>query len=399
MNLRSFYCVFTAGCVFALASFVAADSVTWIQSATGTHYWTNSANWSPEVVPDAVSMSVSITNARAGVQTINVGQSITLGELIVGNTNNITIAKLTGGAFRFDNDSLNPRLQVTTSTVTTAVSIAVPVTYGSGTGLDITNNAALTVSGALGGFTNLLIRGPAASAIYVRLTGSNTFTGDLVIKGGIAVDTDTANHVIPDSAVVQVEDNSTFKMKKTDVIKGARGKGYVVYGGAAGGKLIIGTNTNGTSAAGYTYVVQGGIIDPGFGTNIAALNIAGASVGGDPGYILGGDIFIDLASASSYDTVGFIRGWSVACPGSKIAGGNLHLNFLSGYTPTNGSSWDLVIATGANITITDPNGGNIFDSIDANIGGYSFGAELISSSQKVRVTATARSGGTLLIVR
>lgn len=381
-----FYATNDGGVGFAAESqlFYATNVVVWIQSAAGTHYWTNSANWSPAMVPNSAGLSVVITNDYAVNQTINVDQSMTLGELAYGNTNVTTLAKLTGGAFRFDNGAKPGRIW----NLGANGSIAVDVTFGSSTQLEVqVDSTGLTLSGALGGFSNLVKSGSGALAV----TAANMFTGDLVIKEG-QVGSGSSSSVIPDTSVVQVENGAVFRMGRTDRIRGARGTGYVTHiNGVGNGYLVMGTNT--VTASGYTYLVDGGFMSPGIGTNIGTL-YTGSSSGGDPAAILGGDIYIDVASASSYDRIVFVR---ASPPQSLILGGNLHLNFAASYLPQTGAYWDIInIQTSG--TIADTNGGALFTSIDSSISGATLTAEILTSN-KVRVTLQSLRTGTLMIVR
>jgi autotransporter-associated beta strand protein len=380
-----FYATNSAGGTFPSDSKVlyATNLITWIQTAAGTHYWTNSANWSPAFVPDSAGLSVVITNDYAVGQTINVDQSITLGELAYGNTNVTTLAKLTGGAFRFDNGAKPGRIW----NIGATGSIAVDVTFGSSTQLEVqVDSPGLTLSGVLGGFSNLVKSGSGA----LDVTAANMFTGDLVIRKG-QVGTGSSSSVVPDASVVQVENGAVFRMGRTDRIRGARGTGYVTHiNGVGNGYLVMGTNT--VPSPGYTYLVDGGTMSPGIGTNIGAL-YTGSSSGGDPAAILGGDIYVDVASGSSYDKIVFVRGSAQ----NLILGGNLHLNFADSYLPQTGAYWD-IISIQTSGTIADTNGGALFTSIDSSISGATLTAEIVTSN-KVRVTLQSFRTGTLMIVR
>jgi hypothetical protein len=63
--------------------------------------------------------------------------------------------------------------------------------------------------------------------------------------------------------------------------------------------------------------------------------------------------------------------------------------------PTNGTTWDIMYRLNAG-GITDPDGGNLFNRIDSNLGGFGFTAE-ITATPTVRITALRQ--GTLIILR
>lgn len=365
-------------------SFFASDKSDWIQGAAGTHYWTNSANWSQMVYPNWAGASVTITNDRASTQTISVAQTITLGELVVGNTNTITLAKLTGGAFRFDKGAMNPRIVSTNA----ALNIYPDVTYGSGTALEITNATSASLFGTLGGFRDLVKQGAGILVLY----GNNTYTGNFIVAGSGEIQTGNgtpaAGAVIPNTAWLELTNNAIVKIGKSDqFFQGVRGIGISYVNND--GSIVIGTNRPVTGNY-TTRVVEGGKVSPGFGATVGDLYLNAWSGAAYKTQIQGGDIYIDVTGSDSNDRVMFKYG------ANEIDRGNLHLNFLPGYTPTNGSSWTVMLAASGG-TISDTNGAPLFDSIGANIDGFKFTAEIVSGTT-VKVTAVAKRG-TLLIVR
>ena len=383
-----FYATNDAGIGYASESqiFYGMKDVTWIQSAAGTHYWTNSANWSPAVVPNAGGLSIAITNDRAGAQFINVGQTITLGELIVGNTNLIVTAKLTGGSFRFDNGALNPRIVSTNALFTNFVDVV----FGSGTALEISNSVSTHIVGSLAGFNNLVKQGAGVLLLY----GANTYTGNFIVAGSGEIQTGsgtpTAYAVIPTTAWLELTNNATFKIGKSNqFFQGVRGIGssYVNNDGS----IVIGTNKP-DQVNRTTRLFEGGKVSPGFGATTGDLILNNWSGGTYKNLITGGDLFIDI-TASGNDRIRFIYGFN------EIVRGYLHLNFVAPYVPVKGAYWDVIVVSGAGGSITDTTPGDpLFTSIDSSIPGATFTAEIVGTTT-VRVTLQSFNKGTLMIVR
>ena len=382
-----FYATNAYGDSYALetTSLFASDQFSWVQAETGTHYWTNAANWSPAVVPNAQGVIAVFTNERAGIQTINVGQAITLGQLIVGNTNAITITKQTGGAFLFDSSAANPRITCTNA----AFSTDVPVTYGGGSGLEITNTATVSLQGALGGFSNLVKQGTGTLQIY----GNNTFTGSAIIEKGVVTDgngTPPAGNIIPNNAWVEVANAAEFKMSKNnEAILGARGIGEIYVSNS--GRIVIGTNTA-DSATYTTRLTSGGSLRPGFDAETGDLYLNFVSAG--KAQIRGGDIYLDLTT-NGHDRIMF------KYSENTISAGNLHMNFVAPYVPTNGTFWDVFNNASGGGTIVDGTPDDpLFTSIDSTpvMPNTRFDAEILTSN-KVRVTLVVLPRGSMVILR
>jgi autotransporter-associated beta strand protein len=362
-------------------SFFATDLISWKQTAAGAHEWTNSVNWSPEVVPNSQFAIAAITNDRSGSQTINVGQTITVGQLILGATNAITVAKMTGGAFRFDNGIWNSRLVVTN----TPFSSDVPVTYGSGSGWEISNDTAITLTGNFGGFSNLIKKGTA----ILTLSGSHSYSGDLIIKSGNIYASEYHVNLVPDASWVQLEGGAYFRLvKSSETIKGVRGTGSVFINGQPC-FFIIGTNATGATTYDVT-LVAGGELRPGFDATVGDLYLQRSAAANCNAHILGGDIYLDVTGPTTFDRIMFQYGANL------ISGGNLHLNFLSGYTPTNGSSWDVMVRiTSGSIADATP-GDPLFASIDSNIAGARFTAAIVGGTI-VRVKRADIRGAMIMV--
>ena len=368
-------------------SFFASGQFSWIQAAAGTHYWTNSANWSPAFIPNAASAVVAITNERAGAQTITVDQTITLGRLVVGNTNTIAITtNQTGGAFLFNNVAASPSIEIST---TAGSSMTIGATNCVGAELVISNAVDFTITGSLGGFTNLVKAGTG----YLTMSGPHRYTGDLVIKAGRVYASEYGSVLVPDSSWIQLENGAFFRMQKVgETIKGVRGVGSVYVNGQPV-SIVIGTNSTGTTTYDVN-LVAGGELRPGFDATVGDLYLNRSATAGANGHILGGDIYLDVTGPATFDRIMFQYGASL------ISAGNLHLNFVAPYVPTNGAFWDIFnTVTSGSIADTTPDD-PLFTSIDSTpvMPNTRFDAEILTSN-KVRVTLVVLPRGSMVILR
>jgi hypothetical protein len=163
----------------ALAAFlpprVLAQTRTWQPTAAGTYSWTTDANWDGPF-PNGPSAVANLTAPITGNQTVNLDAPITLSQLTLGNgSNSYTVAAGSGGDLTCGG--------ITTSSITSSQLITAPVTAASG--LTITQNGSLTLSGVLQYQSSLSLSGAGSRTFNGSIGGSGDFTVPPTFSGTV----------------------------------------------------------------------------------------------------------------------------------------------------------------------------------------------------------------------
>ncbi len=163
---------------------------TWLPTAGGSHDWTGTANWNPASVPNGVGVIAFKNTNITGNQTVDINTPVTLGELVIGDSNgaeNTLLQKGSSGSLMFD------QMDNAMAYITRAAGGTGDVSFSDD--LDITLNDNLTVrmaggtdpstmtfAGILSGSGGLTKEGYELTLV---LTGNNTSTGTNTLAGGL----------------------------------------------------------------------------------------------------------------------------------------------------------------------------------------------------------------------
>jgi len=146
------------GCAsLALSSASAQADGTWIQDASGTHAWSDIANWLNEEVANGADATAFFTESADGAQTASLDIDVTLGNLTLARNQNLTI----------NTDSEEPK------SLTLDVSSGIPA-------ISVSNGRSLTISSQISGTDGLQKDGGG----ILLLNGTNDYTGGTFISAG-----------------------------------------------------------------------------------------------------------------------------------------------------------------------------------------------------------------------
>lgn len=153
----------------------------WLPTVAGSFSWTNPANWASGVIPNSVDTAASINNNIAGAQLITLDAPITIGRLILGDTNathGFTLENGAGGLLTFDVSAGGATIFKTRGT-----NDLISADLGLQDDLVVTNGtvARFTLGGAITGSHSVTKTGVGV----VALGGTNSYTGDTVISAGV----------------------------------------------------------------------------------------------------------------------------------------------------------------------------------------------------------------------
>ena len=152
----------------------------WLPTAAGNFSWTNSANWMSGAIPTGANSIARINNNIVGAQTISLNAPITLGQLIIGDTNSthgFTIQNGSGGSLVFDVASGNATILKTSGTndvINASVSLLDNLVVSNST------TARLTLSGSISGNHSFIKQGSG----IVTLSGTDTYSGNTDVSAG-----------------------------------------------------------------------------------------------------------------------------------------------------------------------------------------------------------------------
>jgi autotransporter-associated beta strand protein len=142
----------------------------------GGSNWNNTANWSPPVVPNGVSVTVTFGAAIVAPSTVILDIPVTFGGMTFNNAQSYTISPTGSNTFTLQGAPTN------ITDTTGAHTISVPILLNNN--LSVTQNSTgnLTLAGAISGTNSLTIQG--AGTGHVVLTAGNLYTGGTTVTAG-----------------------------------------------------------------------------------------------------------------------------------------------------------------------------------------------------------------------
>ncbi len=268
-------------------------------------------------------------------------------------------------------------------------------------------SASPTIEASISGSGGLTVAASGAG-VGLIMGGVNTYSGQTTVVNGVLRAYNPAtthlNTSLPDNDIVLLHPGATLQIgfntagsyKTEEIVGGLAGAGIVRLMNIDGteatrGKLLIG----GTLSDGATreITLAGGSISPGMPGETGTLSFTTEVLGANtpiPVVFKNGTLNIDLSGPGTNDRIAITGGLTIS------AGGTLAIDVnVDGFTPVAGQEWTIVTAA----TVTDGNGGVLFDSITDNSDQVNFTAEIRDGNKVVLVAETAAAAGTLIIVK
>jgi autotransporter-associated beta strand protein len=152
----------------------------WLPTPGGSYVWSALGNWASNTVPNAAEASARCTNNIAGDQTISLDFPVTIGRLLLGDSDSshsFNLVNGPGGSLNFQSTSgaaVISKIAGAIDTISSAFALR--------SDLVVTNasSADLVLSGTISGTNHVVKRGPGK----VVMSGTNLYTGTTVIGGG-----------------------------------------------------------------------------------------------------------------------------------------------------------------------------------------------------------------------
>ncbi|MBU6222475.1 MAG: autotransporter-associated beta strand repeat-containing protein, partial [Planctomycetes bacterium] len=145
----------------------------WNVDAGGT--WTTAANWTPSE-PNGAGDTATFGSVITAPRTVTLNADRTIGNVVFNNANAYTIAPAAAQTLTIGDGTGNKQIQVVTGSHT----ISAPVALASNVGVDVVAGQTLALTGRVSGAGTLT----KTSGGTLRLTGSNTYTGDTTVSAG-----------------------------------------------------------------------------------------------------------------------------------------------------------------------------------------------------------------------
>jgi len=152
----------------------------WINAiTTSAQDWNVNSNWSNGTAfPNSTQVTAIVNSPIAAGQTINLNQSVTIGDLSLGASGGAFNLTGNGDALTFD-DTPGQALLVELS-ASKGDTISAPAILNSDLNVSNLSASTLTLTGTISGTNGITILGPGT----VALSGTNTFNGGLAAAGG-----------------------------------------------------------------------------------------------------------------------------------------------------------------------------------------------------------------------
>ena len=182
MIRRVMVSILVASTVMITAPDALAGSGSWNVDASGN--WNTAGNWNPAAVPgtlagDVVSLTTNLTAACS----VTLDTGATVGTLNIGDPTSsffsYTLTNSGGSILTFNNSGSGATLAQTTSGGASDT-VSVPITLADN--LAVTNVNSLTLPGVISGSGKNLTKSGSGA---LTLSGASTFTGNIVVNGGL----------------------------------------------------------------------------------------------------------------------------------------------------------------------------------------------------------------------
>ena len=342
-----------------------SDGIVWTNTLTASaQSWNLNANWTNAAAFPNATQAVALINSPITVgQTINLNQSVTIGQLDIGAAGGAAAFNLAGngGTLTFDNTP------GTASVVQLASSqgdtISAPLVLNGSLNLFNTSANPLTLSGNITGTSNLVVNGGT-----VILGGTTTYGGTTTVaQGTLQIASPLA---LQDSILNHTNGSVTFSGITAATLGGLSGSQNLSLSNTAAAALAltVGNNNSNTIYTG-AFSGSGSLTKSGTGT----LTLAGANnfTGGTT--LLGGSLTIGGGTfGSSGSTI--LVGNGATGVSFNVTNGTATANVLN-VAPNGGSTGDSAAITGS--------GSATFNSVNLGSGSDTSGPLTINTTGSV----------------
>lgn len=347
--------------VSSTMAFSASD--TWNQPG-GTHQWTDPANWLSGVqYPDGGGDVASFTNDITSAQTVSLTQAVTVGTINLGDSAATVFGYTIGAATQ--TNFLDNGASVNVINNLAGTNIILSRLVATGVNQDLTVNIS-AVSRLTIGTTGT--QSPMSIGTFTKLGDGEL---DLGTQGSTFAD---PNVYLLGSGRISIFGNDTFPTNSIlhlgagAFVLGGGGRqqsvaeirGIGIFSGPGNSYFVVGDPASAPST-GVT-ISDGGRLRPGDTNAIGQIGTlfigAPSSPAPTPSFQSGSETYLDIASYTSFDKVDIRR------TVTTINGGDIYINFLGGFIPTNETQFRLIVNTSTKGMI-DGNGGDLFDNIYA----------------------------------
>jgi autotransporter-associated beta strand protein len=337
-NGTTYYYAVAASNAYGQSSFSALVSATpfvssgiaWTNTITvSAQSWNVNANWSGNAFPNATQAVALVNSPIAANQTINLNQSVIIGELNIGASSDAASFNVAGNGGTLTFDNTPGTASVTQLGSSDGDTISAPLILNGSLNLYNTSANPLTLSGNITGTNNLVVNGGT-----VVFGGTTTYGGTTTIaQGTLQIASSLA---LQDSILNYTNGSVTFNGITSATLGGLSGSQNLnlINTASAALALTVGANNLNTTYTG-ALTGSGSLTKSGTGT----LTLAGANnfTGGTT--VLGGNLTVS--------------GGTINAPSSTILVGNGATGVS--FTVTNGT-------VTANTFSVAPNGGSTGDS-------------------------------------
>lgn len=280
-----------AGAIVAAALSAApqanAASGTWNVDAGGN--WSTGGNWTDSTVPgttagDVVGLNYDITTAG---KTVAVDTAVRVGVLNIGDpngTNSYTLTGTTGGSFAFDNGGSGAQLNQVSTTQNATINNSLTLLLDDNLTINNQSSGRLNLNGAItdgvNGAKTVTVSSSGSGEVY--LTGTNTFSGGMIIDSGKVV-INSAGNVFGAGAITMnggsiAPSGATARTISNNITVAGTG----AFGGDVAGKITLSGTVSGTgtlvkSGTNVVEVTGANSFTGGFSVNSGTLRLSNAS--------------------------------------------------------------------------------------------------------------------------
>ncbi len=312
-----------------------SDGIAWTNTiTTSAQSWNVNSNWSGNAFPNAMQAVALVNSPIAANQTINLNQSVIIGELNLGADGGAAAFNVAanGGTLTFDN--IPATATVTQLASSKGDTISAPLVLNGSLVLNNTSPNPLTLSGNITGTNNLVVNGGTVVLAGTTTYGGTTTVaqGTLQIAGSLALQNSLLNHT---------NGSVAFNGITSATLGGLSGSQNLnlINTASAALALTVGANNLNTTYTG-ALTGSGSLTKSGTGT----VTLAGANNFAGNTTVLGGNLTVSGGTINAPSST-ILVGNGATGVSFNMTGGTIAANTLN-VAPNAGSTGDSASITG-----------------------------------------------------